>query len=623
MGRWYRSACSWFGRTPLIPVSDSKVARKQVEGLLGWNSDAVITAIVNHEQLRREAFRLSEELRRAIARSDKDEAVGVFVAAGQSFENGDLLAVNAILIGELVDFLGKFGLGPLVSDLSPSTQSLFDDLNLYGRSEELFSEVMQQLLALGADGVAEVVPSLINVALLADLIPTESQVSYWTDFWWGSIYSQLAGVDIEQAVAATVRFDKSEAEHYMSRLTVYTERYLAVLAGHEIGFSTLTAVEPEATGMVAAYSDYEGNARFLALRLEIDRIGSDSLVDMLLAMASAVATLDSPGRGSEVSQGGSEGVTAEQLSVFRAQQFERLLEAVGEQDGPAMLELFKPDPRLSERQHARLEAFLVSELIAVVCEVGLDELVTDYRPTLHSFVHAYRRGDDGGAYRTSVRQQLEMLTAESKGSIINTLIAAICLDDEDEEELDDDTGHSEEDDAEPKTVEFRDGSSMSWSDDRNCWVDSDGEEWLIDQRVPHIRVKRAMWEALNPGEVPRYVAPQPPPPERPDRRLAQESAPQDARERERVLSLSDKAQKKDWGKRGRFYEKSTKLQLAHYQRTGRWLLGVPPEEGWYRDPLQKYKLRYWQGWHWTEHVSNGESSDPVVDPDFPTDEDCE
>lgn len=37
-----------------------------------------------------------------------------------------------------------------------------------------------------------------------------------------------------------------------------------------------------------------------------------------------------------------------------------------------------------------------------------------------------------------------------------------------------------------------------------------------------------------------------------------------------------------------------------------------PATGWYRDPLGRFELRYWNGADWTEHVSSGGA--PATDP---------
>ena len=111
------------------------------------------------------------------------------------------------------------------------------------------------------------------------------------------------------------------------------------------------------------------------------------------------------------------------------------------------------------------------------------------------------------------------------------------------------------------------------------------------------------------------------PPAPPDRRLAQESSVTDHAERERLLRVLDKAEAKGLLKSGRLYEKAENLQLEHFRRTGRWLLGVPPSKGWYPDPTGRYAFREWLGYNWTEQVRAVPHGPNMVDPDFPSDED--
>jgi hypothetical protein len=68
------------------------------------------------------------------------------------------------------------------------------------------------------------------------------------------------------------------------------------------------------------------------------------------------------------------------------------------------------------------------------------------------------------------------------------------------------------------------------------------------------------------------------------------------------------------------YDRADSIQLSHFKSTGRWLLGNPPVEGWYPDPLQRFGMRFWTNMHWTEFVSDN-GGEPTIDLNFPTDED--
>jgi hypothetical protein len=581
---------------------------------------------VNQEELQQVAFRLSEDLRKAIDRAATTEAEDVFAIAS-TFEPGNAMAVNAILMGEIVQLLHERDLRSVVSSRHPATQPLFDDYLVYGRSGEFFSEIMNQLLALSGDEAAQLVTVLINMSIVGAQIPSESLISDWRHGWWETVHDRLIDEDVQGAVGATVERGDSTPDEYMAKLAVHAEEYLEVLAGLDSGLATLLRVEPSAQGLVDAFIEHYGNSRFLALRFELDRLGPDSFVEVLLALASATATLDGVAFERSEAAGSSEpmigepeaGVAADQLGVFKTQQLERLWKAAEQQDAAGMLELFTPDERLSAEQLAQVEAVLIAELVALVCEMELEDVVTEVRPTLHSFVHAYRRDESGPEFRMSVRRQLDMLTVESTVAIIQTLVAAQMLTDES------DNDHSDRDDDAPaRTVTLNDGLSMSWSDVHSCWIDHAGEEWVVDEVAPHLRVKRSLWELINPGRVPDYVAPQPPPPKRPDRKLEQPTNAGDYREREQVLRVMDKSweafTKQKYDKQERYSKRADSLQLSHFQRTGRWLTGVPPKKGWYPDPLGKYRLRHWQGFHWTEHVST-DGTNSTVDPDFPTDQD--
>lgn len=101
----------------------------------------------------------------------------------------------------------------------------------------------------------------------------------------------------------------------------------------------------------------------------------------------------------------------------------------------------------------------------------------------------------------------------------------------------------------------------------------------------------------------------------------------DDRELGRLIRLMDKAstywtlkplqeerKAKKWAK---IDAKMNRMQLQHFAKTGRWLLGVPPVEGWFPDPARRFKSRLFENDKWTAHVRDDggrEHIDPPVGP---------
>lgn len=109
--------------------------------------------------------------------------------------------------------------------------------------------------------------------------------------------------------------------------------------------------------------------------------------------------------------------------------------------------------------------------------------------------------------------------------------------------------------------------------------------------------------------------------------LKQPSSSFDDRELGRLLRMMDQARThwtlkplqeprkaKEWAE---INAKMCRMQLDHFAKTGRWLLGVPPMEGWFPDPAGRYKTRFFEDNKWTERVRDGsgiEHIDPPVGP---------
>ena len=74
----------------------------------------------------------------------------------------------------------------------------------------------------------------------------------------------------------------------------------------------------------------------------------------------------------------------------------------------------------------------------------------------------------------------------------------------------------------------------------------------------------------------------------------------------RMLRSNDPLGVKASAKYDKVWGEASRIELDHFQRTGRWMFGVPPSvPDWYPDPSGRFHYRYYDGGAWTEHVSTG------------------
>jgi hypothetical protein len=111
-----------------------------------------------------EVFDFAEQLRLNINRGDRQAALDVFPVPS-SFERPDQwLVVMAVMIGEMVVFIGEQDLGHIVKQSEPDTEQLFDYFDDFGRSDELFSRIMSTIVS-DPDRVIGAISTLVEASI--------------------------------------------------------------------------------------------------------------------------------------------------------------------------------------------------------------------------------------------------------------------------------------------------------------------------------------------------------------------------------------------------------------------------------------------------------------------------
>jgi len=320
--------------------------------------------------------------------------------------------------------------------------------------------------------------------------------------------------------------------------------------------------------------------------------------------------------------------TAESIELWW-QEFQLLASL---RDTTEAIQLFRTGSYETGTENIQTLTLQIETVLDALTEVDvLIDALRSSQPALDEIVSTYRR-------RTGLNRRMELksLITEMDNESLNdaVIMLTIVLEgklaqevdsfgwfdndrDLEQEDLDDEVESFEDvlsfdDDFDKTEATLKGGLVVRWDDERACWVGDDGSEWMVDETAPDVWMQIEMWRMMFPGKPQGYVKPQPTPErsEIPDRFLTQRLDWIDDDLRNRVLKLYKKNK----------YDRADSIQFDHFKRTGRWLLGNPPTKGWYPDPLRRFDLRFWNGRYWTELVSN-RGDDPIVDPDFPTDED--
>ena len=147
---------------------------------------------------------------------------------------------------------------------------------------------MSYIVETDVDQLSEATTTLINMWILGARLPSEDLQSRWSQAWWDEVYVCILGDDVEGAVLATIDRGELDQDSWMQRLTVHTIEYLSDLSLNQVGLASLLKVKPEMARLVEAYLKYFENSRFLAVRIEVDRIGPRGFSDVLIALASAL-----------------------------------------------------------------------------------------------------------------------------------------------------------------------------------------------------------------------------------------------------------------------------------------------------------------------------------------------
>jgi hypothetical protein len=436
-------------------------------------------------------FRISEHLRIAINDSNVEEAHLAFEMTTTMLEDAEGFAGRGILTLELIQYLVDLGVEADLSRWSPAANGLINDCLIFGRSDQLFTEVMTTLMGLNSDETSDLIAELIEAAIDATVFSGNVSLNQVVDLWWHEFRSHLVREETLEAVN-TFQIDSNDKEDEVLRiLTLQIELIFIALNETESILDELSSDRPVLKELLLTCSRNIDINRRMALKSLLSEADSKSTFDALIA-----------------------------LTVF----FEVQLSDIDNS-----LELSNLD---------------------------------------------------------SPEDYLAMQDLDSKSHFLPN------------------------DDVEELVTMLSNGLTVSWTEERNCWVGEDDSEWMVDDQSPHVWIPIEVWRLMYPGKVAKYVRPQPAPPPRPDRQLAQDFHYADHSRRNQVLRLIEK----------RKYERADSIQLSHFKRTGRWLLGNPPVEGWYPDPLQKFGLRFWTNMNWTEIVSEN-GRDSFIDEDFPKESD--
>ena len=435
-------------------------------------------------------FRISEHLRIAINDSDAKAAHHAFEMTATMLEDADGFAGRGVLALELIQYLVDLGIEADLSRWSPAVNNLISDCLVFGRSDQLFTEVITTLMRLDTDETSELFAELIEGAIDAAAF-SENVSLELIELWWQEFKSLLVREETLEAVNSFQIDSNGKDDDAFRILTLQIEAVFTALHETESILNELSSDRPSLQEILLTCRGNVGLNRRMALKTLLSETDGKSIFDALIA-----------------------------LTVF----FEVQLSDIDDS----------------------------SEL-----------------SNLDSLEDSWPIPEIGSEIQFSPHDEVEELVAT-----------------------------------------LSNGLTVSWTEERNCWVGDDDSEWMVDDQSPHVWIPIEVWRVMYPGKVPKYVRPQSAPPARPDRQLAQDLHYADHSLRDRVLKLIEKNK----------YERADSIQLSHFKRTGRWLLGNPPVEGWYPDPLQKFGFRFWTNVHWTELVSD-DGIDSTIDPDFPTDED--
>ena len=274
-------------------------------------------ATVTAEDLQRQAFRWSEQLRKAIRRRDPDDAAAVFASVLDSAPASDAVALTAVLVAELAQYVEDEGVGDYAHAEHPVLTDLLDDCRVFGRSEEFFSEVLLYLVEADPDQQATIVTDLISASITAASLPSEQDRARWTDEWWRQVYPCALDEALEDAVLAMVDRGDLSPPDFMWRLSAYTIESLGALALHDDGLVLLEQHSPEAADLIYAYSEGHGRSQLLAVRRELDSIGPSDFGDVAIRILSALIVLERQDRASPEAHSPSDDASADPLTRWQ------------------------------------------------------------------------------------------------------------------------------------------------------------------------------------------------------------------------------------------------------------------------------------------------------------------
>jgi hypothetical protein len=442
------------------------------------------------QEVKQILFRISEHLRIAIKDSNAEEAHRAFEMTTTMLDEAEGFAGRGVLTLELVQYLVDLGIEADLSRWSPAVNNLISDCLVFGRSDQLFTEVMTTLMRLNADETSELIAELIEAAIDAAVFSESVSLDEVIDLWWQEFQSLLVREETLEAINSFRTDSNGEEDDALRILTLQIESVFSSLHETESLLDELSSDRQFLQEILLTCRRNIGLNRRMALKVLLSETDSESIFDALIA-----------------------------LTVF--------------------FEVQLPDIDDS------------SELS------NSDSLENSWAmPALDSNSQTIPHDDE------------EMVTTLSNGI------------------------------------------TVSWTVERKSWVGDDDSEWMVDDQSPHVWMPIEVWRVMYPGKKAKYVRPQSAPPARPDRQLSQDLYYGDQGKRNQVLKLMEKKK----------YDRADSIQLSHFKSTGRWLLGNPPVEGWYPDPLQRFGMRFWTNMHWTEFVSDN-GGEPTIDLNFPTDED--
>lgn len=443
------------------------------------------------QEVKQILFRISEHLRIAVNDSNSEAAHQAFEMTTTMLEEADGFAGRGVLTLELVQYLVDLGIEAHLSRWSPTVNNLISDCLVFGRSDQLFTEVMTTLMQLNADETSELFTELIEAAIDAAIFSDGDSLDVVIDLWRQEFESLLVREETLEAVSS-FQFDSNSEEGCRRRiLSLQIESIIDALHETESLLDELSSDRPFLQEILLTCRQNIGLNRRMELKFLLSESDRKSIIDALIA-----------------------------LTVFFQVQ-------LSEVDSSSEL----------------------SQLDSPEDSWVMPEIDSKNRLTTH-------------------------------------------------------------DDLDKTVTTLSNGLTVSWTEERNCWVGDDDSEWMVDDQSPHVWIPIEVWRVMYPGKRARYVRPQSAPPARPDRQLSQDLHYADQGKMNQVLKLLEKKK----------YDRADSSQLSHFKSTGRWLLGNPPVEGWYPDPLKKFGLRFWTNTHWTEFVSEN-GGEPTIDPDFPTDDD--